>query len=474
MFPTTEPVADFAGGPKGGEGGRNGLDVLPSPPQVHAAVQFKRSEHVSTTPSPFSAHEWLIAWRYLRARRAHGGISVIAWYALVGVMLGVATLIVVQAVMIGFREEFTDRILGANAHLTVYNQTYTDQSGVTGRAIRDYRKVVADIRGLPGVVHAAPMVRGQVMASANGRNAGVDLRGQSVADISTLPLIATPETAIGRLADLPRGVAIGTGVAQELALSVGDTITLISPEGVKTAFGVTMPRINDYEVVYIFGVGRYDIDRSRVYLPFEEAQSYFNREGSADEIEVMVTNPDAVDDFRWELGAALGSGKILWSWKDSNGAILSALDVERRVMFIILSLVVLIAALNIISGLVMLVKNKGRDIGILRTMGLTRGAIQRVFFICGSAIGVIGTLLGVVLGCLFAYYIQDIQALVEWISGGEVWDPQVRMLTEVPSKLRWGDVMAAMGMALVLSFVITLIPARNASRIDPVEALRYE
>ena len=429
---------------------------------------------MATTPRPFAAHEWLIAWRYLRARRAQGGISVIAWYALIGVMLGVATLIVVQAVMIGFREEFTDRILGSNSHITVYNQTYTDEGGVTGRSIRDYAEVIEQVRAVPGVIHAAPMVRGQVMASANGRSAGVDLRGQMVEDIASLPLIANPESAIGALENLPNGVAIGTGVARELALSVGDTITLISPDGVKTAFGVTMPRINDYEVVYIFGVGRFDLDRTRVYLPFREGQSYFNREGTADEIEVMIDDPDAVDAYRWELGAALGAGKILWSWKDSNGAILSALDVERRVMFIILSLVVLIAALNIISGLVMLVKNKGRDIGILRTMGLTRGAIQRVFFICGSAIGVLGTVLGVILGCLFAYYIQDIQTIIEWISGGEVWDPQVRMLTEVPSKLRWVDVLSAMGMALVLSFVITLIPARNAARLDPVEALRYE
>ena len=427
-----------------------------------------------STPRPFAAHEWLIAWRYLRARRAQGGVSVIAWYALVGVMLGVATLIVVQAVMIGFREEFTDRILGSNAHLTVYNQSYQTETGAISRAILDAPDLVDRIRVVPGVTHVAPMIRGQVMASANGRNTGIDLRGQSLEDISTLPLISNPEYRQGQLADLPNGIALGKGVAQELNVGIGDVVSIISPDGVQTAFGVTMPRINDYEVVFIFGVGRFDIDRTRAYLLYDEAAIYFDREQTADEIEVMVRDPSAIEDYSYDIGAVVGPGRVLWSWKDVNGAILSALDVERRVMFIILSLVVLIAALNIISGLVMLVKNKGRDIGILRTMGLTKGAIMRIFFICGSAIGVIGTLLGVILGCLFAYYIQDIQRLVEWISGGEVWDPQVRLLTEVPSRLRWQDVSAAMGMALVLSFGITLFPARNAARLDPVEALRYE
>lgn len=426
------------------------------------------------TPPPFAAHEWLIAWRYLRARRQHGGISVIAWYALIGVMLGVATLIVVQAVMIGFREEFTDRILGANAHVSVYAANYEDENGAVSRLIRDYDAVVAELAKVPGVTHAAPLIRGQVMASANGRNTGIDLRGQRLDDIQALPLIGMPERASGDLARLGEGIALGSGIARDLGVFVGDIVTIISPDGVQTAFGATMPRLNDYEVVYIFSVGRFDIDQSRAYIPMHEAQLFFDREGAADEIEVLVREPGNIDAYRVPLSEAIGPARFLWSWQDSQGAILSALDIERRTMFIILSLVVLIAALNIISGLVMLVKNKGRDIGILRTMGLTRGAIMRVFFICGSAIGVVGTVLGVILGCLFAYYIQDIQGVVEWIAGGDVWDPQVRMLTEVPSRLRWQDVGAAMGMSLVLSFAITLIPARNAARLDPVEALRYE
>ncbi len=428
---------------------------------------------MSASPKPFAAFEWQIAWRYLRARRREGGISVIAWYSLVGVMLGVATLIVVQAVMVGFREEFTDRILGANAHVTVYYSPEADANGGTSRLIPDHDDLAARLAAVPGVTHAAPLIRGQVMISANGRASGVEVIGIRAEDLAEVPLVAHPESAAGDLGDFGDGIAIGTGVARELGVGVGGVVTLISPQGMDTPFG-TQPRISDYTVVYVFGVGRYDIDRTRVYMPFAEAQSFFDREGAADEIEVMVEDPDRVEALEPALAEAAGPRGMLWSWRDASGAFLSALDTERRVMFIILSLVVVIAALNIISGLVMLVKNKGRDIGILRTMGLTQGAVMRVFFLCGSLIGVVGTVLGVILGCLFVIYIRDIQAVVEWVSGGSLWNPEIRYLTEIPARLRAGDVLAVMAMALGLSFVITLFPARNAARLNPVEALRYE
>ncbi len=428
---------------------------------------------MSSSTKPFTAFEWVIAWRYLRARRREGGISVIAWYALIGVMLGVATLIIVQAVMIGFREEFTDRILGANAHVTVYYATEPDANGAPSRLIGDYDALTGRLAAVPGVTHAAPLIRGQVMLSANGRASGVEVIGERLADLEQVPLVDHPEASQGSLSEFGNGIAIGSGVARDLGVGVGSVVTLIAPQGMETPFG-TQPRVSDYTVTYVFSVGRYDIDKTRVYMPFEEAQSFFDREGAADEIEVMVAHPDAVDAMRPALAEAVGPRALLWTWRDASGAFLSALDTERRVMFIILSMVVVIAALNIISGLVMLVKNKGRDIGILRTVGLTEGSVMRIFFICGSLIGVAGTLLGVILGCLFVYFIHDIQGVVEWVSGGSIWNPEIRYLTEYPARLRPWDVLAVMAMALGLSFLITLIPARNAARLNPVEALRYE
>jgi len=420
---------------------------------------------------PFAKFEWTIAWRYLRARRKEGGISVIAWYALIGVMLGVAALIVVQAVMIGFREEFTDRILGVNAHITVYSADY-DLANNRSRSIDNYEEMAAAVASVAGVTRAAPIIKAQVMASANGQNSGVQIFGETLEDLKNLPLVANPESFRGDIEQYEDGVAIGTGIARALNLRVGDFIQLISPDGAVTPFGTT-PRINDYQVVYIFQVGRSDIDRTRIYMPFVEAQSFFNREGFADEIEVFVDDPQAVDDLREEINTATG-GQIIWSWRDANGAFLSALDTERRVMFIILSLVVLIAAMNIISGLVMLVKNKGRDIGILRTMGLTQGSIMRIFFICGSMIGIIGTLMGVALGTSFAYFIADLQHFLEWATGNQLWNPEIKYLTEIPARLRLEDVLATVVIALGLSLTITIIPARNAAKLSPVEALRYE
>ena len=247
----------------------------------------------------------------------------------------------------------------------------------------------------------------------------------------------------------------------------------MAPTGVKTAFG-TSPRVNAYEVVYIFTAGRYDIDRTRIYMPFDEAQSYFNREGMADEIDVTLAHPERVEDYATAVMAAAGQDALVWTWRDSAGAFLRALDIEDNVMFVILSILVLIAAMNIISGLIMLVKNKGRDIGILRTMGLTEGAVLRVFFICGASTGLVGTACGVVLGCLFAIYIDPIFSAVNYLAGGGVWDPSIRGIYALPAKLQWHDVMSAVSLSLFLSFVVTLFPARRAARMNPVEALRYE
>ncbi len=428
---------------------------------------------MATRTAPFSRFEWMIAWRYLRARRAEGGVSVMTWISLVGITLAVFALIATLAVRAGFRAEFVDTILGANAHVTVYYALHPDANGRPTSVIPDYRERVAAIAKIPGVTRAAPLVRGQVMANMRDKSAGVDVYGIALEDLLTIPRIAHPQNALGDIARFNEGLAIGSGVARALGVTVGDRIKLISPNGVKTAFG-TSPRISVYEVVYIFTAGRYDIDKTRVYMPFEAAQTFFNREGVADEIEVMVENPDRVETYSAALRQAGGDLALIWTWRDRSGAFLRALDVEDNVMFIIMAILVLIAAMNIISGLIMLVKNKGRDIGILRTIGLSEGSVLRVFFICGALIGVLGTFFGVILGVLFALYIDPIFSAVNYLSGGGVWDPSIRGIYNLPAKLLPGDVASAVALSLGLSFLVTIFPARRAARMNPVEALRYE
>ena len=423
--------------------------------------------------APFAPFEWMIAWRYLRARRKEGGVSVMTWISLIGVTLAVFALIATLAVRSGFRTDFTATSIGANAQVSGQAQTYLDEFNRQTRVIKDYDAVAERVLRAPEVIRAAPTVRGQVMASANGRNAGIEVYGQTVQDVRSIPLIADPEGFDGSLDDLATGVAIGSGVARELNLIVGDKITLISPNGVQGPFGST-PRISHYDVVYIFTVGRYDIDRTRSYMPLSDAQTYFNRTDVVDEIEVLVETPDRVEALAQDIVNAAGPGFYGWTWLQSSGGFLRALEMEDNIMFIILSILVLLATLNITSGLIMLVKNKGRDVGILRTMGLSEGAILRVCFICGSAIGVIGTIAGVILGCLFVIYIDPIFNFVNWVMGGGVWDPSVRYLSRLPAELRFEDVMKAVTLSLTLSFVVTILPARRAARMNPVEALRYE
>ncbi|EBA05858.1 lipoprotein-releasing ABC transporter permease subunit [Sagittula stellata] len=424
-------------------------------------------------PPPFAPFEWMIAWRYLRARRAEGGVSVMTWISLVGITLAVFALIATLAVRSGFRAEFVDTILGSNAHMTVYSTTRTDEAGNPDRTIADYEGMAQQVERVPFIQRVAPLVKGQVMATANGNNAGVEVFGIAPDDLKAIPRIADPETGRGDLDRFGEGVAIGSGVAMMLGVGVGDDVKLISPNGVKTAFGVS-PRVKSYTVTWIFTAGRYDIDRTRIYMPFTEAQLYFNREGVADELEVIVSDPEDVESFVQPVSEAVGPGALIWTWQDASGGFLRALEIEDNVMFVILSVLVLIATMNIVSGLIMLVKNKGRDIGILRTMGLTEGSVMRVFFICGSFTGIIGTAMGVILGCLFAIYIDPIFAFVNYVAGGGVWDPSIRGIYALPAQLQMADVMSAVMLSLGLSFVVTIFPARRAARLNPVEALRYE
>ena len=430
-------------------------------------------------PAPFSRYEFMIAWRYLRARRTEGGVSVMTWISLIGIALGVMALIATLAVRAGFRAEFVDTILGANAHTTVYmapervENEFTDDVYVVPGRIRDYDAMAATLADIPGVVRTAPVIRGQVMASANDASNVAEVYGVTLDDLKAMPRIVDPATSAGDVDDFESGIAIGSGIARELNLGIGDRVRLIAPEGARTAFGTT-PRVNTYQVVYVFSAGRYDIDRTRIYMPMAEAQSYFNREGVADEIEVFVDDPERVDDWMLPLLRAAGEGAQVWSWRDASGSFLSALDMEDDVMFVILSVLVLIASMNITSGLIMLVKNKGRDIGILRTMGLTEGAVLRVFFLCGAFTGVIGTIAGVVLGVLLALNVDGIMAGIDALTGGGAWQPEVRGIYRLPAELRAWDILRAVALSLTLSFIVTIFPARRAARMNPVEALRYE
>ena len=442
---------------------------------AHGPPAATRSTVLAGSTPPFARFEWMVAWRYIRSRRAEGGVSVMTWISLIGVTLAVFALIATLAVRAGFRAEFVDTILGANAHVTIYQspEAAAPGGGAAARTIDDYAAMAGRLAAVPGVTRAAPLVRGQVMANHQNYNTGVEVYGISAADLLSIPRIVAPEDSLGDIARFDQGVAIGSGVARELGVTVGDRIRIISPNGARTAMG-TSPRVGAYEVVYIFTAGRYDIDRTRVYMPLVQAQSFFNRDGQADEIEVMVTDPDSVGDLVPALLEAAGPRALAWTWQDSAGAFLRALTVEDNVMFVILSILVLIASMNIISGLIMLVKNKGRDIGILRTVGLTEGSVLRIFFLCGAGIGTVGTALGVILGCAFAIWIDPIFAAVNYVSGGGVWDPSIRGIYHLPARLEAGDVASAVGLSLFLSWVVTIFPARRAARMNPVEALRYE
>ena len=429
---------------------------------------------MATSPAPFSNFEWMIAWRYIRAKRAEGGVSIMTWISLIGITLAVFALIATLAVRSGFRAEFVDTILGSNAHVAVYRQTEVIAgSGRMTQLISGYDELAADLREIEGVTRAAPLVRGQVMGNFGNENAAVDVYGIAYEDLLTIPRVAEPEEFSGDIANFENGIALGSVLARDLQVQVGDTVKIISPNGARTAMGTT-PRVSAYEVVYIFTAGRYDIDKIRAYLPIDEAQLFFNRDGVATEIEVMVEDPEEIETYLPAVMAAAGEGGYVWTWRDSASAFLRALEVEDNVMFIIMSILVLIASMNIISGLIMLVKNKGRDIGILRTVGLSEGSILRIFFICGAGIGTLGTLFGVILGCLFAIYIDQIFGFVNSIGNGGVWDPSIRGIYRLPAQLNLADVISAVSLSLGLSWIITIFPARRAARMNPVEALRYE
>lgn len=413
----------------------------------------------------FSSFEWLVAWRYLRARRRDGFISVIAGFSFLGIMLGVATLIVVMAVMNGFRQELMGKILGVNGHAFI--QPYGD-------ALTDYEGIAARVAKAKGVTLAAPIVEGQVLAASAGATSGALVRGAREADLKRFSSVAR-NIIDGTLDgfDGSQKVAMGRRLAGFLGLQVGDKVRLLSPKGPSTPFG-SAPRQKSYEIAATFEVGMSEFDASFIFLPLGEAQLYFDMEGQAALIEVFVDNPDRMDDVLPAIREAVGKPHALTDWRFRNRTFFGALEVERNVMFLILTLIVLVAALNIISGITMLVKDKARGIAILRTMGATKRSILSIFVIAGAAIGVGGTFCGFLLGVVITWNVESIRQFISWISGTQLFAPELYFLSRLPADMRASEVIAIVLMALTLSLLATLYPAWKAAKLDPVEALRGE
>ncbi len=427
------------------------------------------SKPLASGAAPFGVWERAVAFRYLMAVRKSGGVALVTIFAFVGIAMAVFALITVMSVMNGFRSELLDRLLGFNGHAYV-------AGGILGSPDRD--KALERIRKVPGVVRATPMIQGQVIVMGPAQITGAIVRGVSAADVKGTAIIAD-NIKRGSLDGYGRGdyggdlILIGDRMAAALGVGPGDPVTLISPTGATTAFGQSVNQ-KDYTVGGVFSVGMSEFDQAFIYMPLDQAQLFFGREGVVDKIEIMLDSADRAIGMKPAIAQAAGPAAMVFDWTQENETFFNALQVERSAMRLILMILVAITTLNIIAGLVMMVQNKRRDIGILRTVGASQSAILRIFFMAGSLIGVLGAAAGLILGVVVCLNIETIQQIVERITGAQVFNPEVYFLSHVPAKIEWSEVGLVTAWALFMSFVVTLLPAWLASRLDPVEALRYE
>lgn len=445
----------------------------------------------------FSSFERMVAFRYLRSRRSDNFISIIAWFSFLGIALGVAVLIIVMSVMNGFRTELLGKILGLNGHLLV--------QGMNGE-LYDFDNLADRVRGIPGIVRVAPIVDGEVLASGRGISTGSLVRGMRAEDLKGLEAVSEGlrDNGIPDMLMQPRlpggakptkaelevawashraqilerfqgenAVIIGAGLAGRLGLLVGDSIRITSPTGAQTPFGIT-PRSKTYEVIGLFQIGMSEFDSRVIFMPLEEAQYYFNLGEAVTALEIMVADPDAVVRVRTPLRDAIDGPERIVDWQQLNSSFVGALKVERNVMFLILTMIIVVAAFNVISGLMMFVKDKGQDIAILRTMGATSSSVMRIFFMAGASIGVFGTLGGLIMGTAFCLNIENIRQFLQGITGWEFFPEEIYFLSELPAEMNVSEVMVVAGISLVISFLATIYPAWRAARLDPVDALRYE